>query len=209
MSAASFLLGDVPLTCRATCVGVRLSSCAALLIFDQRVIVTFLMMIGLFFVIALSPFWCYRFFNSWKYLLSEQGRLYTNLQKRVNTKMQETEISFSSRLKELRGSRTQVAIAKELNVNQQTYARWELGDRQPKLQDLASIALHFGVSTDWLLGTSKAPSEKATASKHPDAKVLHSAVSDNTELYVAECKECKKKAVQIERLERIIDKLTK
>jgi hypothetical protein len=69
--------------------------------------------------------------------------------------------------------------------------------------------LHFGVSTDWLLGTSKTPIENSVATKYPDAKVLHSAVSANTELYGAECKECKKKAVQIERLERIIDKLTK
>lgn len=113
--------------------------------------------------------------------------------------MQETEISFSSRLKELRGNKTQSAIAAELQVNQQTYARWELGDRQPKLQDLASIALHFGVSSDWLLGVDK--------SKH--AKKLNSVMGDKTELYMAECQECKKKAVQIERLERIIDKLTK
>ena len=68
--------------------------------------------------------------------------------------MQKKEIFFSDRLKELRGEKTQVAIARELGVNQQTYARWEIGDRQPKLQDLASIALHFGVTTDWLLGVS-------------------------------------------------------
>jgi len=34
-------------------------------------------------------------------------------------------------------------------------------------------------------------------------------MGENTELYMAECQECKKKDVQIERLERIIDKLTK
>jgi transcriptional regulator with XRE-family HTH domain len=113
--------------------------------------------------------------------------------------MQKTEISFSGRLKDLRGSKTQAAIASELNTNQQTYARWELGDRQPKLQDLASIALHFGVTTDWLLGLSRDPPETTR----------HSEMRDNTGPYIAECKECKKKAVQIERLERIIDKLTK
>jgi transcriptional regulator with XRE-family HTH domain len=45
-------------------------------------------------------------------------------------------------------------MADDLTINQQTYSRWELGDRQPKLQDLAAIALHFGVTTDWLLGLS-------------------------------------------------------
>jgi transcriptional regulator with XRE-family HTH domain len=79
------------------------------------------------------------------------------MQNGVNTKMQKTEISFPDRLKELRKEKTQIAIAKELQVNQQTYARWELGDRQPKLQDLASIALHFGVTTDWLLGLPEVP----------------------------------------------------
>ena len=67
--------------------------------------------------------------------------------------------SFSSvklpmRLLELRGASSQSAFAKNIGINQQTYSRWELGDRQPKLQDLASLALHFGVSTDWLLGLS-------------------------------------------------------
>lgn len=61
-------------------------------------------------------------------------------------------LQLSSRLKLLRACRTQAEMAKELGVNQQTYARWELGDRQPKLQDLCEIVLHFGVSADWLLG---------------------------------------------------------
>lgn len=52
-------------------------------------------------------------------------------------------------------------MAKKLNINQQTYARWELGDRQPKLQDLCAIALHFGVSADWLLGLSDTMSGNA------------------------------------------------
>lgn len=64
-------------------------------------------------------------------------------------------INLPSRLVSLRGAKTQAFIAKELGVNQQTYARWEHGDRQPKLQDLCKIALHFGVTTDWLLGYSK------------------------------------------------------
>ena len=61
-------------------------------------------------------------------------------------------ISLNVRLRELRSKKTQLEIAKELGVNQQTYANWELGNRQPKLQDLTSIAFHFGVTTDWLLG---------------------------------------------------------
>ncbi len=44
-------------------------------------------------------------------------------------------------------------MAKELGgMVQQTYARWENGDRKPNIFELAELALHFGVSTDWLLG---------------------------------------------------------
>lgn len=55
-------------------------------------------------------------------------------------------------LKGLRGVRSQSQIARELGVPQQTYANWENGSRQPKLDDLRKIALHFEVSADFLLG---------------------------------------------------------
>lgn len=67
----------------------------------------------------------------------------------------EFSLELPRRLKELRSTRSQAKMAKELSINQQTYARWELGDRQPKLQDLCAIALHFGVTADWLLGLKK------------------------------------------------------
>ena len=66
--------------------------------------------------------------------------------------MREIKIGLPKRLAELRGNTSQAAFAKSLGVLQQTYARWELGDRQPKLQDLAALASQFGVTTDWLLG---------------------------------------------------------
>lgn len=55
------------------------------------------------------------------------------------------------RLFELRGNTPQSIFSREIGVIQQTYAQWELGDRQPKLQELVRLAKHFGVSTDWLL----------------------------------------------------------
>lgn len=74
------------------------------------------------------------------------------MQSGVNTEMQKIKIRLSVRLKELRGNRSQKEIANELGVKQQTYSRWELGDRQPKLDEFAALAHHFGVTTDWLLG---------------------------------------------------------
>ena len=61
---------------------------------------------------------------------------------------------LSSRLLELRGSSTQIEFSQSIGVKQQTYAQWELGHRQPKIQELIRLALHFGVSTDWILGLS-------------------------------------------------------
>lgn len=52
----------------------------------------------------------------------------------------------------LRGDSTQSAFSASIGVVQQTYAQWELGNRQPKLQELIRLAQHFNVSTDWLLG---------------------------------------------------------
>lgn len=76
--------------------------------------------------------------------------------------MQKIRIGLSARLLELRGNMSQSAFSKNLGILQQTYARWELGDRQPKLQDLASLASHFGVTTDWLLGLSDSKGNNPT-----------------------------------------------
>ena len=58
------------------------------------------------------------------------------------------------RLFELRNGVSQAVFSQSLGVAQQTYAQWELGDRQPKLQELVRLAKHFEVSTDWLLDLS-------------------------------------------------------
>lgn len=63
-----------------------------------------------------------------------------------------------TRLKEIRTrrKRAQSEIARELGIPQQTYAHWENGLRQPKLDMLMRLCLHFGVSADWLLGLDSA-----------------------------------------------------
>jgi len=107
--------------------------------------------------------------------------------------------SFGVKLRELRGAQSQAAVAAVFGIAQQTYAGWEKDQRKPDLTELCSICSHYSVTADWLLGLSPASSET----------ILHSKMSDSAELYIDACKECKKKDGQIERLERIIDKLTK
>lgn len=65
------------------------------------------------------------------------------------------------RLRELRGSESQVKISKVFDVSQQTWNTWENGKYEPNVTKLACICRHFRVSADWLLGISDAASVSA------------------------------------------------
>jgi transcriptional regulator with XRE-family HTH domain len=63
------------------------------------------------------------------------------------------ESDFPTRLKMLRGDRSQGEFATFLGINsQQTYANYENG-RVPKMPILQQISQRCGVSLEWLLGT--------------------------------------------------------
>lgn len=47
---------------------------------------------------------------------------------------------------------TQTKIAKDLDITQQQYAKWESGERKPNSDTLEKLADYFVVSTDYLLG---------------------------------------------------------
>ena len=58
-----------------------------------------------------------------------------------------------TRLKELRQKRrmSQVRLAMELNMTQNTISRYETGEREAGYKELIAIADYFGVSIDYLL----------------------------------------------------------
>lgn len=64
------------------------------------------------------------------------------------------------RLKELRNSRhiTQLKMAMDLNMTQNTISRYETGEREPGISELIQIADYFHVSIDYLLGRTENPS---------------------------------------------------
>ena len=64
---------------------------------------------------------------------------------------------LSSRLKELRGARSQAAFAHELGITQQRYANYESGIREPDLTTLCRIASLTTGSVDALLGIKGIP----------------------------------------------------
>lgn len=61
------------------------------------------------------------------------------------------------RLKELRKRRgiTQLKMAMDLNMNQNTISRYENGEREAGYRELIMIADYFDVSIDYLLGRSE------------------------------------------------------
>lgn len=62
--------------------------------------------------------------------------------------------SISDRLKELRGTESQSAVAKRLGISQQGWARYETGKILPGAEIIRQICSKFNISADWLLGLS-------------------------------------------------------
>jgi len=63
------------------------------------------------------------------------------------------------RLKELRKSRniSQVRLAIELNISQNSISRYETGEREADYKTLIALADYFNVSIDYLLGRTENP----------------------------------------------------
>ena len=63
------------------------------------------------------------------------------------------------RLKELRQARhiTQLKLALDLNMSQNTISRYESGEREPGIAELILIADYFHVSSDYLVGRTDSP----------------------------------------------------
>lgn len=63
------------------------------------------------------------------------------------------------RIRELRKKRgiTQLKMAMDLEVNQNSISRYENGERQPDINELIRIADYFGVSIDYLVGRTDRP----------------------------------------------------
>ena len=63
------------------------------------------------------------------------------------------------RLKELRKNRhiSQLKLAMDLNMTQNTISRYETGEREPGITELIRFADYFHVSVDYLIGRSDDP----------------------------------------------------
>lgn len=63
------------------------------------------------------------------------------------------------RIRELRKKKniTQLRMAMDLGLSQNSISRYETGDRQPDIAELIRIADYFNVSIDYLVGRSDDP----------------------------------------------------
>ena len=62
-------------------------------------------------------------------------------------------------LKKLRKSKkiSQLKLAMDLNMNQNTISRYETGEREPGINELIKIADYFDISIDYLVGRTDNP----------------------------------------------------
>ena len=63
------------------------------------------------------------------------------------------------KLREIRKSRniSQLKLAMDLNMSQNTISRYETGEREPGINELIKIADYFHISVDYLLGRTDNP----------------------------------------------------
>lgn len=63
------------------------------------------------------------------------------------------------RLKEIRKRKklTQVKVAIDLNMSQNTVSRYENGEREPGITELVKFADYYGVSVDYILNRTNNP----------------------------------------------------
>ena len=67
---------------------------------------------------------------------------------------------FASRLREVRGSKSQAEFAKLLGVKTAAYGHYETGRTQPSVDVIIRIVEVSGRSSDWLFGISKENNHK-------------------------------------------------
>ena len=62
--------------------------------------------------------------------------------------------NFRTNLRRLRGRTSRFALSELLGLSKNCINKYEKGESVPSVQALITIADHFNVSLDWLIGTS-------------------------------------------------------
>ena len=78
---------------------------------------------------------------------------------------------LSDRLRELRGATSQAEMARQLNMKQPQWARYESGASSPSVELLATICRVHACSADWLLGIDRPSSVDESVSVGAESRV--------------------------------------
>ena len=72
------------------------------------------------------------------------------------------------KLKEIRKAKgiSQLKLALDLNMSQNTISRYETGEREPGINELIKIADYFNISVDYLLGRTNNPNMQKIVFNH-------------------------------------------
>lgn len=73
-------------------------------------------------------------------------------------------LELTERLKELRGASSQAEMARQLDIKQPQWARYESGASFPSVEMLEKICRIHACSADWLLGLPKSAAKSAAHS---------------------------------------------
>ena len=86
---------------------------------------------------------------------------------------------LSDRLRELRGATSQAEMARQLNMKQPQWARYESGASSPSVELLATICRVHACSADWLLGIDRAPSSSIEVRERGSAESQGSSAEES------------------------------
>lgn len=101
---------------------------------------------------------------------------------------------FPTRLKALRGDMKQAEFARRIGLPQNSYNRYESGERVPDIDVLSQMASRLNVSSDWLLGLAEdhpAPERREitppTSSVPPSRKIPETRIHEAASPYCPFC----------------------
>ena len=103
------------------------------------------------------------------------------IKKKVDDIMNNDEIKFAKRIKELRLSKdmTMEELGNKLGKTKSTISTWEKGARSPKMGELEDIASFFNVSINYLLGLSDTDNKKTFEQTNKKLDELQKRVEKN------------------------------
>ena len=73
---------------------------------------------------------------------------------------------------------TQEQVADSIGISYVSLCRYETGQRMPKMNILAKLADHFGVSVDELMGRESSEEEKENAPRTPETIIVSANMDD-------------------------------